>query len=161
MNPVELLMGSQAGFDPEAFAGAVGSNRWTVAQVEESPHVQLLRLAKNSPTELSDEEIRSTDYWSFAQSIIEVSGEFFGVHDDDDVLKVTRNFLEWGLGSAPRITLGGGSRRGESILVARVTGTEKFQIIDGHHRAAVAVVRGEARISVRRTWFNVEAPQSL
>ena len=154
VNPASLLMGCQAGLDPIAFADAVHSARWVDAQVEESPHVRLLRLAIDSSTELSDEEIKSTEYWSFARSIFEASGEFFGAHEDDEILKVTRNFIEWGLGTAPRMTPRPDSRGGDGILVARVSGTKNYQIIDGHHRAAIAVVRGEPSIAVRRTWLN-------
>ena len=151
VDPAQLFMGSQAGLDPLAFAGAAHSLRWTSMTIADSPHLRLLRLALDSPTGLSDAEIKATEYWSLARVIFEVSGEFFGARDEDGLVTVTRNFIDWGLGRAPRSTPGGGSRPGDGVLVARVSGTDRYQILDGHHRAAIAAVRGESSLEVLRT----------
>lgn len=156
--PGPLLMGCQVGLEPNTFAD-VTNDRWgRSTPMNRSPHVELLRSAMSVNRALSDDEIKSTNYWKFAQDLLEISGDFFGMKSDHDVLGVVRNFVDWGLGESTRITLSGGSRIEDGVLVARVPGCAKFQIIDGHHRVAVAILKGEATIAVRRTWLSTGVP---
>ncbi len=156
--PGELLMGCQAGLDAIAFAEAVKSVQFVGLAMRRSPHVEILQLWEERNGRLSNEDVRSSHYWEFAQQIREVTGRFFGARTDDEVLSVTRNFAEWGRGDSPRTTLEGGSSRADKVLVAAVTGASTFQVVDGHHRVAVAIVRGEAKITVQRTWLSMPLP---
>jgi hypothetical protein len=156
--PGPLLLGCQVGLEPNTFADLTNDRWGRSTPMIRSPHVELLRSALSANRALSDDEIMSTNYWKFAQDLLEISGDFFGMKSDHDVLGVVRNFIEWGLGESTRVTLSGGSRIEDGVLVARVPGCAKFQIIDGHHRVAVAILKGEATIPVRRTWLSTGVP---
>lgn len=157
--PGPLLMGCQVGLEPVAFTVATHGRWGRSTPMSESPHVELLREALNARRALSDEEIMHSPYWEFAQDLIGIAGEFFGMTSDHDVLGVVRNFIEWGLGGSSRVTSAGGSAARDEVLVARVPGSTKFQIVDGHHRVAVAIIRGDTTIRVSRTWLSTGVPE--
>jgi hypothetical protein len=156
--PGALLMGCQVGLEPNTFAD-VTNDRWgRSTPMSRSPHVELLNSALRAGRPLTDEEIMSSRYWALAQDGIEIAGEFFGVSSDEDLLGVVRNFVDWGLGNSKRVMIAGGSGAKGSVLVARVPGSSKYQIIDGHHRVAVATVKGESTLRVSRTWLSTGVP---
>jgi len=153
-----LVLGAQGGKEAGAFAQAAGTLAFGSLPMEAGPHVTLLRAALASGGQLSDEQIRSSSYWGFAKQVTRVAGGWFGARDDDELLRVSRNFVEWALGDCERVTNDGGSPFDDSILVARLSGSPVFQIIDGHHRVARAIARGERTVKVHRTWLDNESP---
>lgn len=153
-----LLMGGQAGRDATAFAEAIGTLRYGSTPMEQSPHVALLRAASRSADGLSDEELAATEYWQFAHFVQSMSGEFFGAEDDGDLVGVCRNFISWASGDAPRYTTSSGSPFEDNILVARVWRSPLYQVIDGHHRVAAAIARGETELEVQQTWLRTVTP---
>ena len=157
----QLLMGSQARLDSGAFADAIGTLRYGSTPMDQSPYVEVLRLARSTDRPLGDDELRASGYFTFANHIIAVWGDYFGAGNDDQLVGVTRNFVDWSLGNAERETANSGSRDGDDVLVARVAGTRTFQIMDGHHRVATAIASGATSIRVRRTWLSTETPLQL
>jgi hypothetical protein len=152
-----LLMGSQAGLDSTGFADAFGTLRYGSLPMDQSPHVELLRLARRVARRLSDDEIRATSYYAFGRHLASIWGEYFGAATDDELVQISRNFIEWSFGNAPRITAhSGGSRFGDEVLVAKISGSSAYQVIDGHHRLAVAIARGDTTARVHRTWLSAE-----
>ncbi len=159
VRPELLLMGCQDGFDSIAFAEAIGSTQFEITTMDKSPHVALLQTSIRAHRDLTDEELQHSQYWEFAQLITKVSGEYFGAQSNEEVLKVTRNFIDWGLQASPRVTELGKSAMDETrVLVARIKGSSRFQIVDGHHRVAVAIIRGDKVIQVHQTWLGVDSP---
>jgi SAM-dependent methyltransferase len=120
--------------------------------------VRLLRDAIENGVSLTDTQIRGSEYWAFAHYVASIDGTWFGARDDEGFLDVTRNFIDWGLARAPRVTGSAGSPFGDNILAARIAGSPMMQVIDGHHRVAVAIVRGETSLRVNRTWLGSETP---
>jgi hypothetical protein len=159
--PGSLLMGCQVGLEPTTFAD-VTNDRWgRSTPMSRSPHVELLNSAISAGRPLTDEEIMSSRYWALAQEGIEIAGEFFGVSSDKEVLSVVRNFIDWGLGDTERVMVSGGSGATRGVLVARVPRSNKYQIIDGHHRVAVATVKGEPTLRVQQTWLSTGVPDNV
>jgi hypothetical protein len=158
VDPSRLLIGAQGGHDAIAFAESLGELRLGSTTMVDSPHVRLLQAAMEHSSSLTDAEIRASDYWAFGHSVAAIDGAWFGANDDDEFLTVTRNFIDWTLERAPRVTSSAGSPFDDHILVARVNGSPMLQVIDGHHRVAAAIVRGETSLRVNRTWLNVETP---
>jgi len=159
VSPELLLMGCQDGFDSIAFAEAIGSTQFETTTMDQSPHVALLQTSIQAHGVLTDEELQKSKYWEFAQLITQISGEYFGARTNEEVLGVTRNFIDWGLQSSPRVTEAGKSAMDNSrVLVARIKGSSRYQIVDGHHRVAVAIVRGDKVIQVHQTWLSVDSP---
>ena len=156
--PESLLMGCQIGLDPVAFAKVTRDPWYGSTPMLKSPHVELLESAMNADRALTDAEIMSSNYWSFAQVNVKISGEFFGMRSEQELLQVVRNFLDWVLGDTARVTILGGSGVEDAILVARVPSSSLFQIVDGHHRVAAAITHGQTLIRVRRTWLSTGVP---
>lgn len=152
-----LVMGSQAGLDSPGFADAFGTLRYGSLAMDQSPHVELLRLARRVSRPLTDDEIRTTAYYAFGRHLASIWGDYFGAATDDELVEISRNFIEWSFGIAPRVTAHtGGSRFGDEVLVAKVAGSTAYQVIDGHHRLAVAIARGDTSVRVHRTWLSSE-----
>ena len=151
-----VLMGSQAGLDSAGFAHAFGTLRFGSTPMDQSPHVQLLRLAMSLDRPLSDEELRAAPYYAFARHLASIWGNYFGASSDDELLELSRNFIDWSRGIAPRVTPNRGSRFRDGVLVAKVAGASAFQVIDGHHRLAVAIAQGQTSVRVYRTWLSTE-----
>jgi len=158
LGPGSLLMGAQGGQDACAFASAVGTLRYGSVPMQDSPHVRLLRAAMDTQRELSDDEIRRSEYWGFAQSVRAVAGGWFGANSDEELLEVTRNFIDWGLGRTTRVTAASGSPFDDNILVAAVADSMMFQVIDGHHRVAAAIARQDPVVRAHCTWLRTETP---
>jgi len=153
-----LIMGCQCGLDSIAVAERSNSLRMGSTLLTHSPHVEILEYASQLSRELSDDEITTSSYWGFANCMVELSGDYFGARTDEELLVAIRNYVDWALGKAPRATMAWGSYPGHEVLVAPIVGTSYFQVVDGHHRVAVAILRGETDLRVRRTWFSVETP---
>ncbi len=153
-----LLMGSQARLDSTAFADAVGSIRYGSTPMLESPHAALLLAARGHDGPLSDDELMATAYFAFAKRLATVWGDYFGASTDAELVEVARNFVEWFEGSSTRSTANSGSKVGDGVLVAKVPGSDAYQVVDGHHRVAIAIARGETHVSVQQTWLGSETP---
>ena len=151
-----LLMGSQAGLDSSGFANAFGTLRFGSMPMDQSPHVELLRLADRSDRPLSDEEIMGTAYFQFARHLADTWGDYFGAESDDEIVGIARNFVSWSQGMETRVTGNSGSPTLDHVLVAKVHRSSTFQVIDGHHRLAVDIARGERSVKVHRTWLSTE-----
>lgn len=156
--PVDkLLLGAQNARDFTAaqFAEQLGDLMWPSTPVADGPHVALLRLAAERGDALTDAEILDSPYGVMAAACVRAQGRYFSATDPDGIVTVARAFiLGAGNGSAAR----GGSRAGDPILVAPVKGSDHFQVLDGHHRVARAIVRGDRTVRVTAKWLAVTTP---
>lgn len=153
-----LLVGPQGGYDAVAFATATGSLGLGSTPMDRSPHVRLLHEAIDRGAPLTDDELRASEYWAFAHRVADLDGSWFGARSDSEFLEVTRNFIDWSLDRSARVTEAAGTPFEEHILAAAISGSPAFQIIDGHHRVAKAITRGELSLLVNRTWLGTETP---
>src|ERR1019366_851286 len=158
VDPACLLVGAQGGHDAIAFAESLGELCLGSTTMEDSPHTRLLRDAAEHSGLLTDAQIRGSEYWAFAHYVADIDGAWFGARDEEEFLEVTRNFISWTLERAPRVTSSAGSPFDDHILVARIAGSSMMQVIDGHHRVAAAIVRGETSLQVNRTWLSSVTP---
>jgi hypothetical protein len=152
----QLLMGTQAGLDSSGFADAFGTLRYGSTPMDQSPHVELLRLAKRSARPLNDDEIRATAYFEFARRLADTWGNYRGAETDDEIIGIARHFVNWSTGMARREVEDGGPRVDDHVLVAKVHGSSTFQVVDGHHRVAAAIAKGEPNVRAHRTWLSTE-----
>lgn len=151
-----LLMGGQAGLDSTGFAAAFGTLRYSSTPMDQSPHVELLRLAERTGRPLSEAEIMATSYFAFARRLADRWGDFFGATSDAEIVAMATNFIDWSHGTARRATVNSGSPAGDGVLVAKVRGTDTYQVIDGHHRLAVSIAQGARSVRVHRSWLSTQ-----
>ncbi len=148
--PVDrLLLGAQGGWTAREFADRTGDLLWPSTKLVDGPHVALLR---DPPT--SDEEILASPYGRLARRCVDAGGTYFGAADDAGIVAVARAFLSGESGERRPEQSG----RLDPILVAPVRGSDQYQVLDGHHRLARAVVAGETTVEVVTKWMPVTTP---
>jgi hypothetical protein len=149
--PVDsLLLGAQAGWTAREFADRTGDLLWPSTRLVDGPHVDLLRR-----TDPSDEEILASPYGRLARRCIDAGGRYFGAADDAGIIAGARRFLSDERDGERRPEQSG---RLDPVLVAPVRGSDHYQVLDGHHRLARAVVRGETTVRVVTKWLPVTTP---
>lgn len=155
----QLLVGAQGGWTAREFADRTGDLLWPSTPFLDGPHVALLRLADERPG-LTDDDILESAYGRLGLRCIEAGGTYFGGTDAVGVLAAARAFVarhrgEEVPGAAPRPQQSGPQ---DPVLVAPVRGSDQYQILDGHHRLAIAAMSGAAGANVVAKWLPVTTP---
>ncbi|MDX6284914.1 MAG: hypothetical protein QOG53_399 [Frankiales bacterium] len=158
--PVDsLLLGSQVGLDAARVSDLLGDPLWPSTRVVDGPHVSLLRLADTNGDALSDDEILTSAYGQMALRFADARGSYFGATDAAGVVALGRDLIARYRGEAPRdAATAYRSTRSDPVLVAPVRWSECYQVLDGHHRLALAIARGEQYIDVTTKRFSVTTP---
>jgi hypothetical protein len=158
--PVDrLLLGAQNArhYSAAGFAEQLGDLMWPSTPVADGPHVGLLRLADERGDDLTDAEILDSPYGVMAAACIRAQGRYFGATDLAGVVSVARSFIARHRGR-PSAVGEGHSRPGDPILVAPIKGSDHHQVLDGHHRVALAIARGDRTVRVTAKWLPVTTP---
>ncbi|XRQ11695.1 ParB N-terminal domain-containing protein [Actinomadura welshii] len=155
----QLLVGAQGGWTAREFADRTDDLLWPSTPFLEGPHVALLRFADEVP-EPSDEQLLDSPYCRLGLRCIEAGGAYFGAIDEAGVLAAARAFIARHRGEAvpgdtPRPQQSGPQ---DPVLVAPVRGSDQYQILDGHHRLAIAAMSGADGASVVAKWLPVTTP---
>ncbi|HZE34563.1 MAG TPA: hypothetical protein VE198_24395 [Actinoallomurus sp.] len=145
-----MLLGAQGGWTAREFAERTDDLLWPSTRLIDGPHVDLLRRA--DPT---DEEILESPYGRMARRCIDAGGHYFGARSDSEIITVARRFLSDERDDERRPAQSG---RTDPILVAPIRGSDHYQVLDGHHRLARAVARGEDTARVVTKWMPVTTP---
>jgi hypothetical protein len=149
-----LLLGQEAGIPGETYARIVGDPMRASTPLARSPHVDLLRQYVARGEEVFEPEaFARTAYCRSALRCIGVRGHYFGARSAEEVRPIARDFvrrLDPGAGDAPTPARRPGQTAcGDPILVRPVLKSDCYEIVDGHHRLAIACVRGEKEATVR------------
>lgn len=158
----KVLLGGQNGLPVETVAEATGDLLWGSRTVADGPHVALLRAGLERP--LTDEEVLASPYAELARACIRLSGQYFGVTDDAGILRLARDFLA--RAAAPETPVDPHaapvrphqSEPGTPVLLAPVRDSDCYQVVDGHHRLAIEVVRGAVGVRARVRRLSVTTP---
>jgi 2-polyprenyl-3-methyl-5-hydroxy-6-metoxy-1,4-benzoquinol methylase len=111
--------------------------------VADSPHAQFLRTHLEIGDSIFEpDRFTATEYCKYALKCIELYGRFFSHTDLQGILQRAKAFV--GLYNGASYTL---EDRHQSlptapVEVSRIRYSDCYQVIDGHHRLAVAAVRG-------------------
>ncbi len=141
-----LLLGGVNRLSAHEYARLAHEPLWPSTRVLDGPHVDLLRRALGRPT-VPDAELLESAYVAHARTSIALTGDYFGAHSDAEVLGVARDFLAAAGGAAPTARPGR-SPIGDPVRVKRVRHSDCYQVVDGHHRIAVAIVGGGTEVEV-------------
>ncbi len=102
---------------------------------------------REGETALSDERLQSTDYYKRISVAASLSGHYRGERDAAPLTQVTREYLDRYLGrSVPYRP--GRSLPGTHPQVRVIQGSDCYQVLDGHHRLAMAIHRGAEEANV-------------
>ena len=149
-----LLLGLQNRTPAAEFARFIGDLRWPSTPLADGPHAALLRLAE-ARGELSDEEILATPYVRMARQCIAVRGFYFWATDDVGIVEVARDYIARHRGESVGRTSEHSTAPGVPPRVAVIAGSDCYQVLDGHHRLASAIVAGQRSADVKVKWFPV------
>ena len=152
-----LLLGAQGGWTARGFAERTGDLLWPSTRLLDGPHLALLRQAAEA--EPTDEELLDGPYGELGRRCIAAGGDYFGATDDAGVVASARAFIARSRGADGE----GGRRPSQSgaldpVLVAPVRSSSYYQVLDGHHRLALAAFRGETTARVVAKWAPVTTP---
>lgn len=146
-----LLLGGENACSAGLYARSTGDLMRPSTPVGRSPHLQLLReYERRGPVLLEPEEFRRTAYFANAMLCVDIFGRYFDARDEAGVREVAADFIARYQGRDPRGPLREGQTGpGTPIRVRPIAESDCFEVVDGHHRLAIAEVRGEREVTVR------------
>ncbi len=154
----QLLVGAQGGWTAREFADRTGDLLWPSTLFLDGPHVALLRLADERP-DLSDDDIleSATGGSGCAASRRAATTSAAPTRPASSRRRafIARYRGEEVPGGTPRPQQSGPQ---DPVLVAPVRGSEQYQILDGHHRLAIAAMGGADGANVVAKWLPVTTP---
>jgi hypothetical protein len=160
-----LLMGQENGIPAERWARIVGNLLRPSTLLSKSCHVKLLEeYLREGDTVFEPEHISQTAYYRNALESIDIVGRYFGAKSEDQIVQVARRFVDTfrGIDQTGCSRQYGQSSPDDPIRVRPIAHSDHYQIIDGHHRLAIAYVRGEQKALVQLEGEPVLTPlQSL
>jgi SAM-dependent methyltransferase len=140
------LLGGDSGFSSSSFARKVGDLRRASRPVSEWPHVKFLRQYDAIGEQIWDPDVfKQTEYYQNAALNIELFGRYHNAVALDQVQWGARRFVEVyrGLREILPMQEGESYKRGlEEIAVRPVMYSNCFHVLEGHHRLAIAYMKG-------------------
>jgi hypothetical protein len=154
----QILQGPQRNMSAMDYAATTRDIMWFSTPMELGAHTRLLvQAVQQAPRQLSDKEITESDYGRNALRCIELFGGYFWATTAAEIPDIARSFIarfqgEW---QAPRA---GQSTLRDPILVAPIYGSSCYQVIDGHHRIAIAAAQGKSHVLAKQRRLSVGTP---
>lgn len=124
----------------------------------DGPHAELLRLSA-AGVALTRAAVLGSSYGRMATACIDLTGRYFSATDEDGVVEVAQRFLAMAAGEAvavPPTALH--SAPGLPVLAVPIAHSDCYQVLDGHHRIALAAEAGRSHLPVRVRRGTVETP---
>jgi hypothetical protein len=150
-----ILLGGQNRVSATAYAEATDDLLWPSTRIADGPHAELFR--SGTAAVVDSVGFAATRYARMARACIDLSGQYFGAHDEAGVLQVAReSVLADAAEQRPRRPHQ--SAPDAPVLLAPVRDSDCFQVIDGHHRLARLAVSGGDRVRARVKRLPVSTP---
>jgi hypothetical protein len=130
------LIGGRNNLTGSQYAALTGDRRRPSRLIMESAAVELLQM--DTVSRLGTVDLRASRYVQEALECVALTGHYFGARTEAEVLEVAREFVR-----GDHVDRRGRSATDEPIRVRRIAGSDCWQVVDGHHRLARAVVRGD------------------
>lgn len=146
-----LLMGDQVGLTGTRFAQLTRQPLYPSTQVVRSPYIDFLLAYEQHGNDLLRPEILgNTSYFRHVSDCIRVAGHYGEATCQDEIHLAAQHFIDHLNIHTPRSSLGTNSISGSDrpIEVRAIAHSDCFQIIDGHHRVAIAHFLGHEQVPV-------------
>lgn len=143
----KLLLGDAPNVSMANFAWMIDDLRFSSTPVDAWPHTELLQsYERDGDAVFVPERFARSPYARHCQRFIDLVGEFQGATDAAGLIEVGRDFVAraGGASTPPRRHQSGEG----NVLVRRIKWSDSYQVVDGHHRVAIAHTRGEKTIDV-------------
>ena len=144
-----LLWGGEQGTPAAKYARITNNFLRPSTLLRDTPHVDLLqRFQLEKESLLEHEAFINTKYYRNALEALDITGNYFGCNKPDQIVMQARRFIAAFQGEKNK-ALGsslGISSRSMPVLVCRIAYSDGcYEIVDGHHRLAIAYARGADR----------------
>ena len=143
--PMEkLLLGGENGISAGKYSRLTEHLARASTPLSMSPHVKLLEQYR----EIGDDlflpgTLEKTGYYKNAAQAIDLCGYYFGATDRSMIADIARGFASRLQGDSAGPSSPGRSRTSSPVLLRKIRNSGgSYEIIDGHHRLALAYVRG-------------------
>lgn len=147
VNISKLLRGGENGIRVAKYAQLTNHFLRPSTLIVEGPHVKLLRLYDEIGEEVLKEEVFvTTDYYKNAFECMTLTGAYF--YDRPDKIKqLAERFIRQYKGETLDLSRQPGQSDTEQpIWIRPIKFSSCFEVIDGNHRIALAIMRGETTI---------------
>jgi hypothetical protein len=154
MRPIRVdacLLGGDNGISAASFARMVGDIRRASRPISEWPHVKLLRQFEAIGDRIWEREVfEQTDYYKNALLSIDMCGRYFDAVVPEQIQSGARRFVGCYLGTKEELPRQTGQSdeagEGEYVTVHPVKDSACYQVSDGHHRLAIAYLKGAREV---------------
>ena len=140
------LLGGDSGIASARFAHMVGDIRRPSRPISEWPHVKLLHESDEIGDELWEPGVfEQTEYYKNAVLNIEMCGSYHGAMTTDQIQWGARRFVDAYRGAKETLARQKGEtyeRDSEEVALRPVKNSSCYQVLEGHHRLAIAYARG-------------------
>jgi len=141
-----ILMGGENGCWAESFSRMTGDILRPSTPVSRSPHVELLR----DYLEVGDQifhpgRFATTQYWQNALQCIQIQGAYFEASTIQGVIERARRFVRMFNGERIARSSRSETLEGQPVTVRPIKFSDCYELADGSHRLAIAIIKGEKR----------------
>ena len=145
----KLLRGGENGIRSAKYAEITADFLRPSSLAIDSSHVKLLQLYDEIGDEIFKPHVfEQTDYYQNAHKCMNVAGQYF--YDEPvKIILVAERFIEQYKGmSVDHLQNHPGQSAGGPVLVRPVKNSSYYEVIDGHHRIALAYMQGKKNVTV-------------
>lgn len=144
-----ILMGGENGDSAEEFALKSGEILRPSQRIKHSPHIDFLKKYILIGDDIFKEEIfMHTLYCRNAMCCIEIYGNYFSHTTVSGVIKRAKHFISMYKNEGPVEKIAPQETpAGQPILLRKISMSDCYELIDGHHRCAIAMIRGQTTLA--------------
>lgn len=144
----QLLCGGENRLSAAQYARHTGDLLRPSTPFSQSPHVQFLKQYLQIGEEIfRPETFKKTAYYANALKCREVVGHYFGYTRDDQIMQIARHFISQFLNNNSQHVMDSNnpyfSSPGKPAYVRPIKLSNYYEVIDGSHRMAIALVCGK------------------
>jgi hypothetical protein len=147
-----ILMGGEGGMRALAYARLTSDLMRPSTPVAEGPHVRLLReYERVGEALLEPERFVGTAYYANARDCLRIFGDYYPYIFEPAAIRLAalRFVRQFRGGDCSDLPSTGHTAAGEPIEVYPISGSACFELAEGNHRCAFAVLAGQAVIRAR------------
>jgi hypothetical protein len=151
----KLLLGGENGYKANLYARYTNNLLRPSTSILQSPHLDLLRAYEKEGNALFEKpRFSETDYFRNAMQCIALQGVYFSATDAGGIRERAKQFVAMLQNNRTPAPVFGETPPGGPVTLVRIKYSDCFQIVDGHHRLALAAFQGHGTFGCSVDPFN-------
>jgi 2-polyprenyl-3-methyl-5-hydroxy-6-metoxy-1,4-benzoquinol methylase len=150
----KLLIGQQAGIPSEKWIEKTKEFDRISTLIADSPYVEILKSLQSNPELIADyAKLSQQSYYKMMITCLKHTGHFMGIKNENELVTQVKYFYHLFINfeddfSGTTKDINGRSKSNSSIKVMKIKYSDCYEIIDGHHRAAIQYLKGNTHVNV-------------